>query len=114
MNITVLTNGDLKLTADNFTRSEIAEAMRRDRCFWYIMADLFEPYFTNGEYDPFDAGDANPFVGLTSAPCIAESLDYHDDGEKEIVGRFWYFPNYMLENPLETLKNTGRVIFAQP
>jgi hypothetical protein len=80
LNCTILPNGDLKLTADNETRAEIADYQRRGRNYWLIMAELLESYSCNGSYTHFDAGAANPFVGLTSAPCIAETMHYNDDG----------------------------------
>lgn len=113
-NVKIQPNGELLLTADNETRAYIADEMRngqRGNC-WY---ELFEPYYTNGEYQPFEPGDGSPhsgpFVGLTSAPCIAESMDYLDDGTQEIVGRLWYFADYMIRDELEELKNRGRVTF---
>lgn len=112
INCTILDNGDLRVTADNETRAFIAQSQHDERSHWTILADLFEPYFTNGEYEPFDASNANPFVGLTSAPCIAESLTVLDDGTREIDGRFWYYADYMLINELNELKRYGRVTFT--
>lgn len=106
-----LDNGNLKLTLDEESRAELAEALD-DGDWWNIFHSLFEPYFTNGSYEPFDAGDANPFVGLSSAPCIAEAMDYPDSGPREIVGEFWYFGDYMIRDPLEELRDTGETIFT--
>lgn len=111
MDVTELENGNLELSADKDTREEIAERLE-EYGFHQVLAELFEPYYTNGGYEPFDAGQANPFVGLTEAPCIAESMDVHDDGRREIVGRFWYYPGYMLRCPLEELAETGRTVFT--
>lgn len=108
---TVMPSGALKITAGNETRRYIAERQRAGEGFYSIFAGLFEPYFTNGGYELFDAGQANPFVGLTDAPCIAESLTVNDDGSREIDGRLWYFANYMLRDPLDELKSRGRVTF---
>jgi hypothetical protein len=102
---TVLPNGNLVLTADPETREEI------DRAGLDLHA-LLESYWANGSYTPFDAGNANPFVGLTSAPCIAERMTTLDDGTNEIDGRLWWFPNYAVECPIETLAKSGRVVFS--
>lgn len=113
MNATILPNGDLKLTAGNAGRKWLADSMADERySFWCVLWDGLESYACNGSYEPFDAGDANPFVGLTSAPCIAETMDYLDDGTKEIQGRFWYFADYMIACPLEQLRNHGRAVFT--
>jgi hypothetical protein len=112
INCHVLPNGDLKVTAGNDGRRAIKEMESDHRDFWSIMGELFEPYFTNGSYSPFDAGEANPFVGLTSAPCIAEDLTTEDNGDRIIYGRFWYNDNYALVNELDELKAKGRFVYA--
>jgi len=112
LNINRLPNGDLKLTADNETRAEIADLVKRGRGYWSVMADLLEPYSCNGSYTSFDAGEGNPFVGLSSAPCIAESLNHEDGGEQTIDGDFWYFADYAIRDDLAELKNKGRVIYT--
>jgi len=73
---------------------------------------LLEDYACNGSYTFFNAGDANPFVGLTEAPCIAESMDTDENGTNIIQGDFWYFGDYILECPVETLLNKGEVTFT--
>lgn len=113
INATILANGNLKVTAGNEGRAWLADEMASDHYdFWATLASALESYSCNGSYTPFDAGQANPFVGLTDAPCIAESLDIDDDGQAQIIGRFWYFERYMLDCPLEQLRNHGRVIFT--
>lgn len=112
INCVKLPNGDLLVTACNEARANIKAMQQSNRDYWSILGELFEPFFTNGSYEPFDAGDGNPFVGLTSAPCIAESLDYLDDGTKRIQGEFWHFENYMLVDPLDELRNRGRTVFT--
>jgi hypothetical protein len=108
MNVKILPSGNLLLTCSNDERAEIAAAQREQRGYWGILADLFEPYFTNGSYEPFDAGDGNPFVGLTSAPCIAESMTTEDDGTRRVDGRLWHYADYMVRDPLDDLKQLGR------
>lgn len=107
-----LPNGDLLVTADNATRSDIAYGLR-EHGYWVAFADAFEGYSCNGSYTPFDAGEGNPFVGLTSAPCIAESMSTEDDGTQVIHGSFWYFPDYAIRDPLEELATRGRTIFSK-
>jgi len=111
MNLTILPNGDLKITADNETRAYIADEMRNGRRN-NIIYDLLEHEICNGSYTPFDAGQGNPFVGLSSAPCIAEAMTTEDDGANIIDGRFWYFADYMIRDELEDLRNKGRVVFT--
>ena len=105
---TVLKNGDLKVTADNETRKVIKE--NKDYNYWCMMRDLFESYWINGEFTHFDPSNANPFVGLTSAPCIAESM-YPDDCKNVIDGRLWAFKDYVMRDDLDELKNKGFVIY---
>lgn len=78
----VLKNGALKVTAGNQTRKLIKElqnqATGRVWNYWEIMQALFEGYACDSSFTHFDAGQANPFVGLTDAPCIAESMLVND------------------------------------
>lgn len=109
MRLTIQPNGNLLLQAANADRQDLAHALQLG--FWTAFADLLEPFSCNGSYAPFDAGEGNPFVGLTSAPCIAEAMDIADDGTQAIQGRFWYYPDYAIRDPLDELKRTGRTIF---
>lgn len=112
----VLPNGDLLVTAGNTCRAYIADEMRKGANYWGILADIFEQERCNGGFEPFEPGSGEPysapFVGLTSAPCIAESLNYEDDGRQTIEGRVWWFPDYATHDPLDELKNRGRTVFA--
>lgn len=113
LNIKPLPNGDLLLTCGNETRQELRQAWRdSDRDYYSILAELFEPYSCNGSYTHFDAGQANPFVGLTSAPCIAESMDYPDNGDCVLVGKFWHHADYMITNDLDLLIDKGRAVYS--
>jgi hypothetical protein len=111
INCTILDNGNLKITSDNETRHDIA-TLDGYTTYDTIWCELMEPYSCNGSYTYFNAGDANPFVGLTSAPCIAETMDYADNGDRLIVGRLWAFMDYQITDPLIELRSKGRVIFT--
>lgn len=108
INCTIQPNGNLLLTAGNDSRAELRTMRENGRNYWSIMAEAFESYSCNGSYTHFDAGQANPFVGLTSAPCIAESMSYPDSGDLEIDGRLWYFSEYCLRSDLNELIARGR------
>lgn len=112
----ILPNGDLLVTANNRCRAFIADALRNRNDYWGILADIFEYERCNGGLVPFEPGSGEPgsapFVGLTSAPCIAEHLVWEDDGTQRIEGRVWWFPDYATADPLEELKTTGRTIFT--
>lgn len=107
----IMKNGDLKLVANQETREHIAECLETDFGYWNTMASLFEHYAANGHYEHFDAGEADPFVGLTSAPCIAEYMDYPDEGGREIVGRLWWLSDYAIRDDLGELLETGETIY---
>lgn len=117
-NLTKLENGDLEITIDAADDSErqdlieeIEELQTRKTDLDILMGGT-EGYWTNGSYQPFDAGQGNPFVGLSSAPCISESLEFDDNGDATIHGDFWYFENYMIESFLDVLIQDGRVVFT--
>ena len=110
--VKIAENGDLHLFMAEEFRQELSDEIEEGaRGFWGILADLFESYSCNGSYTPFDAGDGDPFVGLTSAPCIAEGMTVEDDGKRVIEGRFWYFERYAIADPLEELVTSGETIF---
>lgn len=104
----ILENGNLELKADD--SAEFADQYSHGD-FWRILCDAMEGYSCNGSFAPFDAGDANPFIGLTSATCIAESMSIDDDGKQSIEGRCWYDNEYALRDPLELLAQGETVTF---
>lgn len=107
-----LATGHLKLTADAIARAEILDQMEQGRTSDQILLDGTESYWANGSFTPFEAGDANPFVGITEAPCIAEQLDHEDDGTRGVRGALWWYPAYEHRDPMEVLMRTGSVIFS--
>lgn len=110
MDITVLDNGSLRLKADADDQDYLRD--HPDLTEAAALLELTEPYWTNGGFEPFDAGEANPFVGLTSAPCIAEALSVKEDGQREVEGRLWWFPAYETVGVVDTLREKGEVIFS--
>lgn len=106
---TILPNGNLKLSASNEVRRFIKE--NENNSYWRTMAELFEGYACNGSFDHFDSGQANPFIGLTSAPAVAEVMNTDDEGNHTIDGRCWAFMDYMVRDDLEELKRKGFVIY---
>jgi hypothetical protein len=112
--IETLPNGNLSIVADDQeTRDWIAGKLESSNWgYSQIWCELVDGYSCNGSFTYFDAGDGNPFVGLTSAPCIAESMNYSDNGDCEIEGRFWYFDNYQIESELSQIVETGKTEFT--
>jgi hypothetical protein len=111
MDITILANGDLHLKADSDDREYLRD--HPDLAEIDALRELTERHWTNGEFEPFDAGEGNPFVGLTSAPCISEeALVQHDNGEREILGRVWWFPAYETVSLVDRLRDEGEVTFT--
>lgn len=108
---TRLENGDLLITAKPDEIEEIRDNLE-SRGFWSALSDAFEGYSCNGSYTPFDAGQGNPFVGLTDAPCIAEWLNVEDDSTITLDGDFWFYGNYAITCPLEELCENGKVVFT--
>lgn len=111
VDIEILPNGNLKLKVDQEEREDI-EGWRDERTEDMILSDLMESHWTNGSFTPFSAGQGNPFVGLTDAPCIAEAMiGPDDDGKMEIEGRLWWFPNYAVQSTVDVLLEKGEVVF---
>jgi hypothetical protein len=111
MDIRVLDNGDLELSLENDDIETVLDKIHYDEVG--VLSELTENYWTNGSYHVFDGGAGKPFVGLTSAPCIAESMSYDDNGEPEVEGRLWWFPQYETTNLLTELVEKGKVVFTK-
>ena len=114
INITELPDGTLEISLDNTddAREELKEMMDK----WPnedVWVELLEPTSTSGSY----ALVAPELVGaLTESPIIAteQALPNEDTDVMELhpEAKYWWFPNYMVENELETLLTTGKVVFS--
>jgi hypothetical protein len=72
------------------------------------ICDLLEDshYLGNNYFDLTD------MLGLTNSPIIGYNCSFDfDDGNNLLEGDCYWFPNYQIENPFETLLNKGSVIF---
>jgi hypothetical protein len=102
----------LVLLADNEARADLRDGYKRDG---YCGA---EQVVCEGLHEQFDFVAPEYVPGaLTDAPILTRSDDraYPDNGEVVLYpsARIFWFPNYMVEDPWETLKNTGRVKFRE-
>jgi hypothetical protein len=61
-------------------------------------------YLGNGYWDLTDR------IGLTSSPIIGYDIETDED-LNYVSGDVYWFPNYQVENPFETLLKEGFVIF---
>ena len=102
----------LRLTADNESRSDLKDAYERGGYYYAEMAvseGLHEAY----EFVPPE----NVPGALTDAPILVDcdDLEYPDNGDRIIRdgARVFWFPNYMVEDPFESLKNRGYVEFRE-
>lgn len=106
--------GLLIITASNEGRAELAEAYNRNDGYNHVDCVIAEAF--HEAYEPWDADDA-PDAWLCSAPFMidCDGISYPDNGQRIVYAGtpVFYFPNYMIEDPWETLKNTGRVIWTQ-
>ena len=93
----ILPNGDLEFTADG-------DVDARDA---YELLD--ESGLMGNGWDV-----VMPAGALTSAPIIADdAIDATTHMEPTPGARVWWFPDYQVEDPIETLRTTGRVVFAR-
>lgn len=108
----ILKNGVLKITADNEGRAMIKEAYAGfgvsgsggyPRAEMEVIDELGQRgwEFVRPEW----------VAALTDAPIITDDIIFADNGDVEYVGDVWWFPNYMVTDPWEVLKNKGRVYF---
>lgn len=98
-------DGLLIITADNEARSDLKQAFERGG--YYAADGCLREYLVNGGLEPLSP---DLICALTEMPLFAEwCLD--DDGSVTVWGPVYGFPAYMVFDPWERLKNTGRVIF---
>jgi hypothetical protein len=106
--LTQLENGNLEITLLPDGIEEIKDQQEKDKIDDDILFELIESYFGNGYHN------LTGQVGLTDSPIIGYDWDLQDDGsykEYPSGSKTWWFPNYMVESPLETLLKEGKVIF---
>jgi hypothetical protein len=98
--------GNLVITADNEGRRDLAEAYAAGG---YDRAEMevAESIVPNSELmfiPPEQVG------ALTGSPILGEAA-WTDDGGMDVYGAVFWFPDYMVRDPWEELKNKGRVVF---
>lgn len=111
LSFTILPNGDLRMEANVPARMLLAES---DQGWEYspAMMRMMEEFSCNGSYTLFDPSRGNPYVGLTDVPCIAESLDLADSGQRFVRGRLWIYKDGTWCNYVEDLIECGEAIFT--
>ena len=107
-----LPNGDLKISREG----------KLDLCY---ARDLLRRSDTDGMaeilslagLDPYDmqvvsGGHYAALGALTSSPILATEVGIDDYGDLEEVGDVWWFPNYMIENPVRSILK-GEAVFSK-
>jgi hypothetical protein len=96
-------------------RDAVEEIIKGDRPsddrLWDLLADA---YVHNGEWEIFGRNDpVREAIGaMTDAPILSDEVLRDESGSLVHVGRVYWFPNYAVEDPLETLWEKGEVVFA--
>lgn len=108
MKTQILPSGDLLLTADNKSRSDLAYWRRAG----YQQA---ESAVADELRDNYEFVQPETIGALTSAPilCAAYDMDYPDHGEPAPIddAKIYWFEPYQLIDPWEQLSRRGRVTF---
>ncbi len=105
---TILPNGNLLFTASNQARADYSEELKR-KGSEDVFYEVLGPYRDNGILHPIEP----EWIGaLTSAPIIAEYHTTEDDGTETVDGAIWWFPDYMIRDPMAELFHKGRVEFT--
>lgn len=106
-----ITPQGLKITLTPEGREEIQEAIEDQKNIGAVafLIDLCEHPLCNGwtEVRPEEVG------ALTDSTIFAREFDRDDEGKLTSVGDVFWFPNYMVENPVQTMLDKGFVIFAK-
>src|SRR5690242_15093804 len=106
MHYEITKNGNLAFVLDaDDDREEI-----RDRMRGYAWVDMLDACGLLG--NGWGSVPPEAIGALTDAPIVTDDYELTDDGRTVVHGRVWWFPNYCVEDPAETLADTGRVVFA--
>jgi len=111
LSIHKLPTGALQLRINAEGRAELQDIVSRATHLDHsVLADMLERDAANGRYHPIDPDYI--FVGLTSAPCICDAMDYSNDADPPLaVGNVWWFPDYAVRSFAEVLLAEGEVTF---
>lgn len=106
----ILPDGNLKLkiVQDNEEEDRDWDKLIKqpnDDALWSLLED--GRYIGNG----WTMVDADKIGAMTEAPMICDDYSVEDDDDYVVYGSVWWFPNYMVEDPIETLRDKGEVIF---
>lgn len=114
MKFEITENGNLKIISEAEDKEMLEENKARHNADDIgSLCDLLEDtgWRPNGRLY-----DVRPeWIGaLTDAPILTDGLTIEDNGDATVHGNVWWFPNYMVENFMETLIEKGSVIFQSP
>ena len=106
-------NGNLVFTVDEKGRefvSELLEEHKAGRYSWdQIWSDIMDPFQSNGMLSMVHPEQVG---AMTEAPMVTDELEIADNGDVAHVGKVWWYPNYMVSDPLEVLVRDGQVEFT--
>jgi len=112
-------NGGLKISLNEEGIEEIKDLKDDDKSDLDIWAELFEDVQGNSEYI-FHSDMGNSGFGLTSAEGITDGYYYEGEDRDNLYktdypesAKVYWFPNYMVESPLETMIENGNVVFTE-
>ncbi len=104
-----ITDEGLVFTADNETRKEIKEAFDSFMHYESLAATVLEYPLCNGLFWV----EAHEISALTSSLIFSDSCKNEDDDTYPEDANFYWYSNYAIEDPIQILKNTGRVVFEE-
>jgi hypothetical protein len=106
VNLKTLNNGDLEITP---TAQAVEEAERfLAMSPMQALEELFEDWLCNG----WEFIAPEKIGALTDSPILTDEILYNDQGNIEYIGSIWWFPNYQVENEIETLLKESKVVFS--
>lgn len=111
MRYTIMPDGSLKITADNETRSYLADQYRKGYC-------EAEGFVSEMLQDALTFIRPEAIGALTDAPILTDDADYSDEQMEHGIGpapypeaHVWWFEGYQIVGPWQQLANRGRVVF---
>jgi hypothetical protein len=100
--------GNLKISLLPEGREELDDLLARELDSDRIFHELVEHQLGNG----WDSLPPETIGALTESIILSDEAELDDMGDFVNVGRCYWFPNYQVENPIETLRDKGSFTFT--
>lgn len=112
MEMNITPNGNLRLSAEPLDQEMLQTLF--ERCGHDDSLFLLELLDATGWLGNARLAVVRPeqIGALTDAPILSDEIAMDDNGDIEVLGKVWWFPDYMVKSLPEQLCRTGEVVLT--